>query len=389
MSNEQLSFENNKTSSSKKTVSKGTMLEYQMQRLFFAMGYYSKTDIIVRSSKEAIADVITDLDAYGVYIHKNFTSKKIWADCKSGKAKPLERISWIKGIRSTIQVDDIIFVKNGVRVSTKQFAHQSDIMVLDETLILKLEADYDINTNDWSGPWNPKLQQNMIPRLRELDKISRGICFRSADFISSSYWYLGNYSRVKKCITAIRDLKTYEQTCLNDEQHKIVKWAILQLIPMFTLATLNICRELYFLNDHDKEVIIRDKLISSEISVTKRSAIVNATFKLAQGIIAQNYPTVTIPDFDPNLGLNPPNYYEKFCNLIIRITDHPNNYYDVLRLLDYTLQEYELQNIMIDETNVQDKISNYTNAQIGFKTILHFIIDVCDIPVDYFSHVLN
>lgn len=370
-------------------VSKGSLLEYRIQRLFFAMGYYTKTGVIIKSGQGATADVITDLDVYGIYIHKNFTSKRIWADCKSGKAKPLERISWIKGIRSTIRIDDIVFVKSGVRTNTKQFAHRSGIMVLDESILSKLESDYEVDANDWSGPWNPGTQENMLAQLKAIDKSTRGICSRSSDFIASAYWSLGEYARLKKCITAIRELGDLLQLFQGKREYSILKWAICQLVPMFALATLNICRELYFLNDYEKILIIDDNLISSEIPIDKRTDIVNATYKIAQGIIEQQYPGVHFPSLDSSLGLKPPVYYEKFHDLIFRITKNPNQYYDVLRLLDYSLQEYCLCNTKIDETTLGKRIPNYRNAYIGEKTLLHFIIDICNIPLDFFTPILH
>ena len=389
MNDEQLSMDDIKKAPTKTPVSKGALLEYRIQRLFFSMGYYAKTGIIIKSSEEVNADVITDLDVYGVYIHKNFTSKRIWADCKSGRAKPLERISWIKGIRSTIKIDDIIFVKSGVRTTTKQFAHRSGIMVLDESILSKLEADFEVNKDDWSGPWNPAIQQNALRELRNMDRGTNGICSRVANFISSNYWYLDEYARVKKSITAIRELGELEQICQNEVNWTIIKWAIFQLIPMFSLATLNICRELYFLNDTEKVRLVRDSLISSEISVSKRTAIVNATYKMATGLIRQQYPTAQFPIFNSSLGLTPPSYFEKYFDLILRITGKPNQYYDVLRLLDYSLQEYALNNTEFIESEVQKRIPNYASAYNGFKTILHFIMEVCNISPTLFNGLLN
>jgi len=388
MDNEQL-YIKEIGNSKEKVLSKGSLLEYRIQRLFFAMGYYAKTGVIVKSGQDAIADVITDLDVYGIYLHKNFTSKRIWADCKSGKAKPLERISWIKGIRSLIRIDDIIFVKSGVRTNTKQFAHRSGIMVLDESILSKLESDYEVAADDWSGPWNPRTQENMLTMLKAIDKTTRGICSRSSDFIASTYWCLGEYARLKKCITAIRELGELLQFFQGKREYPILKWAICQLVPMFVLATLNICRELYFLTDSEKASIINDNLISSEIPISKRTDIVNATYKMAQGIIQQQYPGAHIPSLDLSLSLIPPKYFEKFCDLILRITGSPNQYYDVLRLLDYSLQEYCLTNTKLDESILERKIPNYRNAYIGEKTLLHFISDVCNIPQEFFVPLLH
>lgn len=389
MNDEQMSMDNILDSQITKSVTKGTLLEYRIQRLFFAMGYYSKIGIIVKANQDSNADVITDLDVYGTYINKNFTTKRIWADCKSGKAKPLERISWLKGVRATIKIDDIIFVKSGVRTATKQFAHKSGIMVLDEAILTKLETDYEVDTNDWSGPWNPISQQNMIKKLREIDKARNGICARAGNYILSAYWCLDEYARVKKCMTAIGQLSEFEQVCQNEMDRKAIKWAILQLIPMFALATLNICRDLYFLNDMEKKEIVKNSLISSEIPVNRRAEIVSATYRIAVGILQQQYPAAQLPQLDSSLGLTPPPYFDKYYDLILRITGKPNQYFDVLRLLDYSLQEYILNDIPMNVNTMQRIIPNFENARIGLKTILHFIIDTCNVPQSLFDVILK
>lgn len=389
MNDEQMKISDMMQLQPENNIPKGAQLEYRIQRLFFAMGYYSKIGIVVKTGQDSNADVITDLDVYGTYVHKNFTARRIWADCKSGRAKPLERISWLKGVRATIKIDDVIFVKSGVRLATKQFAHKSGIMVLDEKIISKLEGDYEIDSNDWSGPWNPLLQQNMVKKLREIDKGRNGICARTGNYISSGYWCLDEYARVKKCITAIRQLSEFEQLCQSEQDRKTVKWAVLQLIPMFTLATLNICRDLYFLSDMEKKEIVWNSLISSEIPTNKRAEIVNATYRIAAGIFQQQYPSAQIPQLDTSIGFTPPSYFEKYYDLILRMTGSPNQFFDVLRFLDYSLQEYALNDNPIDVSVMKKRIPNFETTRIGFKTILYFILDTCDVPAHFFGDLLK
>jgi hypothetical protein len=187
-------------------INNGDMLEFRMQRLLFFMGYYTKRGIIVKTSADDFADEITDLDAYGIYVHKDFSSKRIWADCKSGKAKPLERISWIKGVRTSVRIDDTIFVKSGVRVNTKQFARRNGILVLDNVSLTKLEKDFCVEENDWRGSWNYCLQKDMVNTLKRTTTYDGRDLKRIAQFIESNYWIFDPYARIKKCISGIRQL---------------------------------------------------------------------------------------------------------------------------------------------------------------------------------------
>ena len=140
-----------------------------------------------------------------------------------------------------------------------------------------------------------------------------------------------------------------------------------ELISLFTLATLNICREVYYLSDVDKKVIINDGMISGEISAKKRAELVDATYKMAISLVKQQIPDFKPMQLDLNVGLNAPEYCNKLIDLVNRITNNPLNYFDILRILDFSL------------------FNNYRQVKGSVKTILHFVCDVCNIPIAFFD----
>jgi hypothetical protein len=366
-------------------ISKGNLLEYRLKRLIFSMGYYPKVGVIIKTSQDEQADMITDLDVYGFYIHKNFVSKAIWVDCKSGQAKPLERISWIIGVKNTVQIDDVIFVKKGIRPATKQFARKSGIQILDLEIIERLERDFAIESNDWRGSWNPQTQIGQLVTFQRIN-IPNGEAFKKiGNYISSSYWTLDNYTRIKKTITALKQLSEIVQFPLQVEQIKSVHWAIFELINLFILATLNISKELYYFSDKDKRETMLDSLISGEISSKKRAELVEATYKIAYSIIQKQIPEFKGKVEIPSLGMNPPRYFEAYYDLVLRITNKPLDYYDVLRFLDFVFMEYDLQNKKIDEATLKNIFPNYSNLVTSAKTIIHFICNITGIPKDIFT----
>lgn len=367
-----------------KKINKGDLLEFRIQRLLFFMGYFTKRGIIMKTSADDSADEITDLDAYGIYIHKDFSSKRIWADCKSGKAKPLERISWIKGIRNSVKIDDVIFVKKGVRINTKQFARKGGILVLDNETIIKLEKDFGIAEKDWRGSWDYYTQYDNINNLKKTVDYNGKELKNIAQFIESNYWVYDYYARIKKCITGLQQLyDIYEMA--KEKQKFIVKWAMCELISLFTLATLNICREVYYLSEEEKKTMINDGLISGEISARKRAELVEATYKMAIGLVKEQIPNFKPARLNLNVGISAPDYCSKFNDLVNRITNNPLNYFDILRILDFSLMEYELKNAQIREDELEELFDNYNQIKVSMKTIIHFISDVCKIPITFFE----
>lgn len=368
-----------------KSISKGDRLEYRIKRLLFYMGYYPKVGVLLKTDQSNLADTITDLDVMGIYVHKDFKFNTVWADCKSGRAKPLERISWINGVKSTVDIDEVIFVKNGIRSSTRNFARNNDIRILEIKMIDKLEKDFNIEPNDWRGSWNPGNQIKQLDILKKIGIPDVESYKRIGHYITCDYWTYDKYPRAKKSITALKQLAQIEGFPLKEEQKIAVRWAIFELVSLFTLSLFQICRELYFYNEKDKQQAIADGLLSGEISINKRNKIVDATYRTAYNIIKQH-----IPDFEgkieiPKIGMNLPSYTNAFFDLINRITNDPLDYYDVLRLLDFIFMEYDLNNKDINSDELRNMFSNYDNMAISAKTILHFICKYTGIRKDIFG----
>ncbi|WP_337098668.1 hypothetical protein [Paenibacillus sp. YIM B09110] len=370
----------NKNTTEEKTLQKGYLLEYRMKRLLFHMGYFPKIGIDVRTSYDDASDKITDLDVYGLYVHRDFTSKSLWVDCKSGSVQIHDRITWIKGIMSEITVNDMIFVVNSARTSVKQYARKAGIQLLDINIVDKLEADYKINQDDWRGSWNPDTQHNKINQLSKFSIPTNDLYKRIAKYISSDYWVIDNYSKVKKTLSGIRDLSTYNNLKLNEEQTKTIQWSIYELTNLFLLAVLDIAKELYYFNDSEKRETVVEGLSSGDIPNRKRKEIFDSAFRVAYNVVKTQIPDFNIPSKMPSFNITPPNYTESFIDLILRITNNPMYYYDLLRFLDFIFMEYDLQSKVISEADVRTLFKNYDELLIGAKTLLHFICQVTNIP---------
>lgn len=367
------------------TIANGYKLEYRMKRLLFYMGYFPKIGIDILTSSDENADKITDLDVYGIYVHKDFTSKTTWVDCKSGGVEIHKRISWIKGIMGEIHINDMIFVAGGARTSVKQYARKAGIQILDLNIIEKLEKDYGVDKDDWRGSWNPNVQYNKINDLSKLNIHNGQIFKKIARFISSDYWVLDNYTKSKRAITALRELSSAAETPINREHQDVIKWGIYELVCLFLLSLLNISKELYYFSDNEKKETIHDGLTSSDIPNKRRAEMFDTAFKVAYGLVKNQYPDIVLPQKMPYFNLTPPSYFEAYHDLILRITNNPLNYYDLLRFLDFVLMEYDLQSKEINSDELKKIFQNYSDLLLGAKTLLNFVCQITNVPRTYFK----
>jgi hypothetical protein len=372
----------------KKVMNKGELLEYRIKRLLFYMGYFPKIGILLRTHSDESSDMITDLDVYGVYVHKNFTTKNIWADCKSGQARTLERISWLSGVKKFANIDDVLFVKKDVCIGTKEFARKLSIQVLNLGIINKLEDGLCIDSKkDWRGSWNPETQKIQLSTFRKINAHNEESFKKIGNFYSSTYWVLDNYSKIKKTITALRQLSEFMQMPFSIVQTNAIKWMIYEFIGLFVLAVLDISKEIRFFSDKEKTDFITNGLISGEIPIKKREEIVEATYRVAHSIILNKLPEFNAPIAYPPIAMQPPKYTESFCDLVLRVTNAPINYFDILRFLDFLFMEYEFESKEVNENAMRALFSNYTELVVGAKTIIHFVCGVTGIGKNLFQFI--
>lgn len=373
----------NKTWSSKgrnKGNEVGELLEFRTKRLLFHMGYYPRSNIIIKTSLDEESETITDLDVYGIYVHKDFRTKKVWVDCKAGMARPHERISWIKGVRQFVEVDDILFIKSNIRPPIKSFARKNNIQILEMHQLEKLEQDYKINPKNWMGSWNPAV---ISGKLKEFTSISipTNVQYKKiGTFVSIEYWSYDSYTRLKKSMAALREISTLPFEAMKASELMATRWALYEVTSLFVLSVLNICEQLYYLDDRERTQALYDELVNGGIPAKKRNDLVSASFKAAFEITKSRYPDFVVPDISDLAQNNPPSYFQPLNELISRIVHNPLDYYDILRPLDFILMENELLDSVIDMILLNDMFDNIERNFRGIKIFIIFITQILGIP---------
>lgn len=371
-------------------INKGDLLEFRLKRLLFFMGYIPKVGVKIKVDDESKSDDITDLDVLGMSINRDFQIISTWVDCKSGRAKTLERIVWLTGMKEIYKTSNIWFVKSRVKENIKSFARKNEIVVIDDLFLDKMESAYGIDKDDFRGCWNPTNFIGMLKNLSTLDIPKNEPYKKVSNFIEYDYWVTSKYKKVKKCITAFNYISQVNYSTLGENKEKVVRWATYELMTMFSMALMEICGELIYCNDSERKRVLFNNLRSSDISLKQRQYIIEASYSLAEQLIRSN----TSMDFklnrrDYNEMDDLPKYSEALLELINRIIDHPNHYYDVCRCMDYILFEYELNNKRIDINDVQNIFPHYDKNIIAVKSIISFVCDVVEIDRCIFREVFN
>lgn len=368
-----------------RSMNKGTILEYQIKRLFFFMGYFSKNNIIIQTSSDEPFDIVTDLDVYGIYIHSDFSQKTIWSDCKSGTAQEINRVAWLTGIKDMIEVDDILFVKKGTKLSTKFFANARNIQIVDLSIISDMEKRYGIKSDDWRSAWNPQTQNEYIDTFKNILTPNNLIYKRIFKFINTHYWAIeDNFTKCKKTITALRDLAELVELPLALTEKKAIKWAVYQLSSMLMLPMLQICKHVQYFPDKDKVDIIILGLTYGSNSKSKIDDILKVTNNIARKTLHKycndDHKLVDLPE----IKLNQPEYTEAFINMVFRIVEQPLYYFDILRFMDFAFSQYDLNNEQYNINELSEIFNNTNELLKSTKTFLHFICHITNISNEIF-----
>ena len=384
--NQQLSFVSDKADKLvDQKPAKGPLLEYRIKRLLFYMGYYAQTNIVIKTSTQQPNDNITDLDVYGYFFLPDFSYSISWVDCKSGNANVLQHIGWINGIKPQVSADEVIFVKQGVRKNIKEYARTLGIKVFDLNSLKQLEDSYNIKSDDWHGGYDIESQSKMLAEFTRITTPDANIYKNIANFMTSTYWTLDYFSKVKKCITGIKQLANVVFLPFSETQNSAVRWALFNLISLFFLATLEICGDLYYFSEKDKSSAIAEGLVSGTIPIEKRQELADISHKIAAEMIKQHIPEfneANINRVNPNV---PPAYYEAFCDLVKRMTQNPLNWTKSLRVLDYYLMEFDLKNKNVPGDFFQKFSLKPDEMEFSLKTVLHFINKVTGVSKELFG----
>ena len=143
-------------------------------------------------------------------------------------------------------------------------------------------------------------------------------------YISTYFWAQDDYyARCKQTITALRDLASIVDLPLKEKEKTAVKWAIYQLSGMLAFALSQICKQIQYFSDRDKEEMIRLGLLYGKNSKAKIEDILKITNNIARKTLSTFCVEEKLIDSLPEIRLSYPDYTEAFISIIFRMIDQP------------------------------------------------------------------
>ncbi|MBL0939303.1 MAG: hypothetical protein IBJ03_10425 [Gemmatimonadaceae bacterium] len=114
---------------------KGAAAEEMLRNYFLSLGYY-----VARGCKFVYHGFdVTDVDLFLYARSSPLSRERICVDIKNKKTpQALERIFWVKGVQSILQLDSSIVATTDTRPDVREFGLRHDVRVLDGTFLSRL-----------------------------------------------------------------------------------------------------------------------------------------------------------------------------------------------------------------------------------------------------------
>lgn len=336
-------------------------------------------NIIIKTSNDFDSEDITDLDVMGLKYTKDYRITKMWVDCKSGKIKTMERLTWINGIKNYLGFNEVLFVATS-KASALDYASKLGIKIFDQKIFDQIEKRFQVDQNNWYGSCNPEIFLGINEQLKKIN-IPGLEAKKISNLITSEYWNYDSFTGLKKAIAAIKQLKKVPISVLSKSEIQTFKWAMYQSIILLTNSILMISNEVFYLDKSKRESYISEKLIASDIPMKRRDEIFDSAVDLITSRLQSENPTLE----RINISFSPPSYVEALLNLIERIIDSPQYAFDILRTMDLMFMEFDLLDKKIDDELMKSLIPTYEDNLIGVKIITHFVTGTLEVEKDLFQ----
>lgn len=307
----------------------GEGLEARLQRLLIALGTHAERGLIVRTSPQE-SRIVTDIDVLGVNYTQDFHRSVLHAECKGEKrAKTLDRMFWLVGVRKLLQADRSILVMQSHDSSSSAFARALEIETLSFNSLQELEDRYSISKDWWPGRTDYKRWDNLQPtrdRYSSLpsltDELSDSIkqlyalCYEDA-WRSSPYGPLNRLLRLMGRIA--EDSKSTE---LTPAVLQVVRMSISYGLVRLSHYLLNTCQDLVIRQPSDRSTFLSDRLIFGNQNAVQMRMLTERYMRMMKSALDQ-YGVEPPARWETDFMLQTPKYQEALLETVQRLLDRP------------------------------------------------------------------
>ena len=350
---------------------KDLLLKIRMMRLHWWTNHFVTHDVNLYNFDIAQGrrDTYTDIDVICINFNSMLQKRIIICDCKSGNTiKEKNRIFWLSGLMNIIDIDDCYFVKTDIAHNqVYQLADKTNIRLISDKLLSNLEKIFNVNEDEYIGPFDIKNIENINKIYKSLKKNH----YKEYLYFSDLYWYDDLYSQIKKLYEIMQKIKSYGYKEGGYAEKDIVNhYLIFYILSLFSISCLEFANKLIFVEKEKQNDYIYDCLIRGNPYIVQNIDIYTKFYNFMVGEIktryGKKYP-ISKKEFLSFLKIG---YLDNIIDLIQRIGNYSLFASSLPQI--FQLAAYDLFNSK-DKFN-WDYIPNINNMEKTKKLVNDFLV---------------
>ena len=301
----------------------GVGLEARVQRFFVAQGVFAERGLFPSASPDHRM-LSTDIDVLISEYASGFHVTRRHAECKGGKIPLLDRILWLRGVRTLLGADGSYLIVPDFNKDASEFARALDIQLLTIKQLEGWEAAIPVLQDFW--PCRSDFQAYDSARAAWM-KLS-GSKEADADwrflreilgFIEIDSWLSFYYRHLNKLLRLIADVaRQYERRYSDINLELCSRYCFSALLVRLCQYLLTICYDVSRLPVTDVGPYIHQRLIYGDQDPERTSGLIDGTVVwIKQGLEKKGI--AMPPEIDVGRLYEPPQYTADLLELINKL----------------------------------------------------------------------
>ena len=301
----------------------GVGLEARVQRLFMAQGIFAERRLFPSASSNHRM-LATDIDVLISEYVSGFHVTRRHAECKGGKIPLLDRILWLRGVRTLLGADGSYLVVPDFNKDASDFAQTLDIQLLALKQLEGWEAAIPVLQDLW--PCRSDYQTYDSARVAWM-KLS-GSKEADADwrflreifgFIEIDSWLSFHYRHLNKLLRLIADVsRQYERTYSDRNRELCSRYCFSALLVRLCQYLLAICHDVSRLPVTDVGTYVYQRLIYGDQDPEHTADLIDSIVVWIKQRLEKKGITMP-PEIDVGRLFEPPQYATDLLELINRL----------------------------------------------------------------------
>lgn len=318
----------------------GEIFECRVARLFNRQGSFvrRRVDLNRRFSPSKIT--VTDLDLLVIDFGLDLSTTRTIVECKTGSAKELDRMIWLAGLAKLTGTERaVLFVSGSVSSRSRQIGRELDVLLQDETDLVRREVSLKLDRDQGWGAHNPSLVRRES-RVHSTARSTGAEVERAYWFLRSEFWHLPPSVGIKRSLAVIDALSKLLVPGLPEVEADALAWLLADALTAFCVAAVELAGNALVLPREEFRRLMVERLAEGIASYSQLERLSEVVDRYVASTLerAGVRPTDIVRALGA-LAPQPPSYADALIEIIERLSDRPRAARHLALVADVLLAE--------------------------------------------------